>query len=95
LLAANPLNSIRWLNWKSKKINKKKEAKISSMYSEKQVQALRVFKKISTHTIQNNIHSRLDADYSNHISGSIFLKKPVFLKPSTWTDGFLFFLFFF
>jgi hypothetical protein len=55
---------------------KKKEAKISYRYSVKQVQALRVFKKIST------------------LSGSIFLKKLVFLKPSTWTNGFLFFSFF-
>jgi len=31
-----------------KKINKKKEAKVSSRFTKKQVQALRVFEKIST-----------------------------------------------
>jgi hypothetical protein len=38
----------------SKKINKKKEAKISSRYSKKQVQALRVSEKISTLIISIN-----------------------------------------
>jgi hypothetical protein len=34
-----------------KKINKKKEAKVSSRYSKKQVQAFQVFEKISTHNV--------------------------------------------
>jgi hypothetical protein len=37
--------------WIQNQKNKKKEAKISCGYSEKQVQALRVFKKISTQTV--------------------------------------------
>ena len=61
----------------SKQKIKKKRAKLSSRFTKKQVQALRVFEKIST------------------LSGSIFSKKLAFLKPSTWTDGFLFFRFFF
>jgi len=62
---------------KSKQKIKKKRAKVSSRYSKKQIQALRVSEKIST------------------LSGSIFSKKLAFLKPSTWTNGFLFFFFFF
>jgi hypothetical protein len=38
-----------------KKINKKKEAKLSSRYSKKQVQALRVSEKISTQTVSKHI----------------------------------------
>ena len=69
---------IRWCLVNEIKIkNKKKRAKISSRFTKKQVQALRVFEKISTH------------------SGSIFSKKLAFLKPSTWTNGLLFFFFFF
>ncbi len=47
------LNKDIWL--KISKKNKKKEAKISSMYSEKKVQALRVLKKISTHNVSQDI----------------------------------------
>jgi hypothetical protein len=34
-----------------------------------------------------------DESISDDISGSIFSEKLAFLKPSTWTNGFLFFFF--
>jgi hypothetical protein len=38
-----------WIGYSKQKINKKK-AKLSSRFTKKQVQALRVFEKISTHS---------------------------------------------
>jgi hypothetical protein len=76
------------------KKNKKKRAKVSSGYSKKQVQALRVLKKISTHTFSKQpLFLPLNSFFYDTHRVVFFSKKLAFLKPSTSTTGFLFFLF--
>lgn len=50
------------------------------MFTKKQVQALRVLKKISTYTISQNIHFDFVTPISDDVSGSIFFKKTCFFE---------------
>ena len=89
----NPI--IRWrLVNEIKTKNKKKEGKGKFQVYKKASSSLRFLIKSPPITVRNNIQFRLHAHTSDDVSGSILSKKLAFLKPSTWTNGFLFFPFF-
>ena len=62
-------------------------------YSKQKIKKKRA--KISSRFAKKQVQAFQVFEKISTLSGSIFSKKLAFLKPSTWTTGFLFFFFFF